>query len=43
MVMSIPPKYSIAAVMAKLKRQSASQLRKQYAWLKKVYWKENIV
>jgi putative transposase len=43
MVMSIPPKYSIASVMGKLKSQSASQLRKFLSWLTKVYWNENIV
>ena len=43
MVMVIPPKYSIASVMGRLKSQSASSLRKAYPWLKKVYWKENIV
>ena len=43
MVMIIPPKYAIATVMATLKSQSASYLRKKYAWLGKVYWKENIV
>ena len=43
MIMVIPPKYSIADVMGKLKCQSASQLRSTFAWLSKVYWKENIV
>ena len=43
MVMSIPPKYSIAAVMAQLKSQSASRLRDHFSWLSKVYWNENIV
>lgn len=43
MVMVIPPKYSISSVMGKLKSQSSSELRKQFAWLSKVYWKENIV
>ena len=43
MVMVIPPKYSIAHVMGKLKSQSASELRKHFAYLSKVYWKENIV
>ena len=43
MVMTIPPKYSIASVMGKLKSQSASQLRQKFAWLNKVFWKENIV
>jgi len=43
MVMVIPPKYSIASVMGTLKSQSASSLRQKFTWLKKVYWKENIV
>ena len=43
MMMSIPPKYSISSVMGKLKSQSASQLRKAFPWLTKVYWNENIV
>jgi len=43
MVMVIPPKYSIAPVMGQLKSQSASGLRKAFPWLKKAYWKENIV
>jgi putative transposase len=43
MMMSIPPKYSISSVMGKLKSQSASQLRKAFPWLTKVYWNENLV
>ena len=43
MVMFIPPKYAISAVMAKLKSQSASILRRKFQWLAKVYWKENII
>jgi putative transposase len=43
MLMTIPPKYSVASVMGKLKSQSASHMRKAFPWLKKVYWKENIV
>jgi putative transposase len=43
MVMSIPPKYSIAAVIGQLKSQSASRLRDRFSWLSKVYWNENIV
>jgi putative transposase len=43
MVMVIPPKYSIASVMGKLKSQSASSLRKHFKYLSKIYWKENIV
>lgn len=43
MVMEIPPRYSIGAVMGQLKSQSASLMRKTFAWLDKVYWKESIV
>ena len=43
MIMVIPPKYAISDVMAQLKSQSASRLRKKFDWLAKVYWKENIV
>ena len=43
MVLVIPPKYSIAEGMGKLKSQSASQLREEFPWLEKVYWKESIV
>ncbi len=42
-VFIIPPKYSVAAVVGQLKSQSASELRKKFLWLSKVYWKENIV
>src|SRR6266487_5492147 len=38
MVMSIPPKYSIANVMGQLKAQSASYVRKKYSHIKNIYW-----
>ena len=43
MVMVIPPKYSIADVMGRLKSQLSSRMRKFFPWLKMVYWNENIV
>ena len=43
MVMVIPPKYSIADVMRRLKSQSSSVMRKRFKWLAKAYWKENIM
>jgi len=43
MVMVVPPKYSIASVMGRLKSQSSSQLRVAFPWLSKVYWKETVV
>ena len=43
LVLEIPPKFSIADVMRLLKNQSASLLREKFDFLKKVYWKENVV
>ena len=42
MVMTIPPKYSIADVMWQLRSQSSWMTRKRFPWLDKVYWKEKI-
>ena len=42
-IMIIPPKYAASDVVGSIKGQSASMLRKKFAWLSKVYWKENIV
>ena len=43
LVMVIPPKYAVSEVIGRMKAQTASILRKQFAWLTNVYWKENIV
>ena len=43
MVMIIPPKYAIADVIGQLKSQSSSLMRKRFVWLRKVYWKENVL
>ena len=43
MLLTIPPTFAIADVVARLKSRSASRLRKKFAWLGKVYWKENVV
>ena len=42
-VMIIPPRYAVSEVIGRLKCQTASLLRKQFAWLDRVYWKENVV
>ena len=42
-VMVIPPRYAVSDVVGRLKAQTASLLRKKFAWLAKVYWRENIV
>ena len=43
MVMIIPPKYAVSAVIGKMKGMTSSELRKKFEWLKNRYWKENIV
>ena len=43
MVMVIPPRYAVSEVVGRLKGQTASQLRKKFPWLEKVYWNENVV
>ena len=43
MVMIIPPKYAVSTVVGRIKGITSSKLRKRFSWLKKVYWKENLV
>ena len=42
-VMVIPPKYAVSEVIGRMKGKTASAIRKKFVWLKKVYWKENVV
>ncbi len=39
----IPPKYAVSDVIKKIKRVNSLNLRKKFDWLKKVYWKEEVV
>jgi putative transposase len=43
LVLQIPPKYAVSDVVAQLKSQSASVMRKKFIWLARVYWKENVL
>ena len=43
MLVVIPPKYAVSDVIGEIKQYTASKLRKKFAWLDKVYWKENVV
>ena len=42
-IIHIPPKFRESDVAATLRARSASLMRKKFQWLKKVYWKENVV
>ena len=43
LIMVIPPKYAVSDVIGEMKQYTASRLRKKFAWLEKVYWKERVV
>ena len=43
MLMVIPPKYAVSDVIGEIKQYTASKMRKKFAWLERVYWKENVV
>ena len=43
MVMIIPPKYSVSAVVGKMKGMTSNQLRKKFGWMKLRYSRENVV
>ena len=43
MLMIIPPKYAVSQVVGRMKGKLASRLRKKFAWLERVYWKEDVV
>ncbi len=43
MVMIIPPKYAVSAVIGKIKGMTSSQLRKKFRWMKLRYSRENVV
>ena len=43
MVMVIPPKYAVSAVVGKIKGMTSSQLRKKFRWMKLRYSRESVV
>jgi len=43
LVVKIPPKYSVSDVVGEFKQESSHWLRKKFDWLKKVYWKEDVL
>ena len=43
LLMVIPPKYAVSEVIGQMKQYTASRLRKKFAWLERVYWKEQVV
>ena len=43
MLIGIPPKYAVSAVIGQMKQFTASRLREKSKWFGKVYWKERVV
>jgi len=43
MVIGIPSKYAVSAVIGQMKQFTASRLREEFKWFGKVYWKERVV
>ena len=43
LLMVIPPRYAVSEVIGQMKQYTASRLREKFAWLEKVYWKEQVV
>jgi putative transposase len=43
LLMVIPPKCAVSDVVGRITGMTSSQLREKFDWLRKVYWKENIV
>ena len=39
LVMAIPPRYSVSAIVGKIKANTSREIRKECEWVRKVYWR----
>jgi putative transposase len=39
LVIIIPPKYSVSDIVGKIKANTSTEVRKQFQWVKKLYWR----
>jgi len=39
LVIIIPPKYSVSEIVGKIKANTSREVRKQFPWVKKTYWR----
>ena len=39
LVIIIPPRYSVFAVVGKVKANTSREIRRHFPWVKKIYWK----
>ncbi len=40
LIVIIPPKYSVSEIVGKMKANTSREVRKQFGWIKKGYWRE---
>ncbi len=38
LIMVIPPKYAVSAIVGKIKANTSRAIRKEFEWIKKIYW-----
>lgn len=38
LVIIIPPKYSVSAIVGKIKSNTSREVKKEFEWLRKIYW-----
>jgi putative transposase len=39
LVIVIPPKYSVSAIIGKIKANTSREIRQRFPWVKKIYWR----
>jgi putative transposase len=39
LIIVIPPKYAVSAIVGKIKANTSRAIRKEFEWIKKVYWR----
>jgi putative transposase len=39
LIMVLPPKYAVSAIIGKLKANTSREVRTRFPWLKKIYWR----
>jgi putative transposase len=39
LIVIIPPKYSVSKIIGKIKANTSREIRKEFEWVKKVYWR----
>jgi len=40
LVIIIPPRYSVSAIVGKIKANTSREVRKRFDWVKKMYWRD---